>query len=75
MTLLPGIDDYPKKTSHLLAARRRWLRFAQQQNMNFLSNLGDSSATTAAARLPGSNTCSGIRQNTWDSVTCSSLHR
>jgi hypothetical protein len=67
MTLLPGIDDYPKKTEVTsLADAQTMLRFAQQQNMNFLSIWAIQRDNGGCPGSRDSNTCSGIRQNTWD---------
>jgi len=66
MTLLPGIDDYPKKTEvtylHDTAAM---MGFARARGMNFLSIWA---IERDNGRCPGkidSNTCSGIRQSAW----------
>ena len=66
MTLLPGIDDYPKKTEvtylHDTAAM---MAFARARGMNFLSIWA---IERDNGRCPGkidSNTCSGIRQRSW----------
>src|SRR5215475_6965507 len=67
MTLLPGIDDYPKKTeSTSLADTQTMLNFAQQQNMNFLSIWAIQRDNGGCPGSTDSNTCSGIPQNTWD---------
>ena len=66
MTMLPGIDDYPKKTEvtylHDAAAM---MRFATAHRMNFLSIWA---IERDNGRCPGkidSNLCSGIRQSAW----------
>jgi hypothetical protein len=67
MTLLPGIDDYPKKTEVTsLADTQTMLNFAQQQNMNFLSVWAIQRDNGGCPGSTDSNTCSGIVQNTWD---------
>jgi hypothetical protein len=67
ITLLPGIDDYPKKTEVTsLADAQTMLRFAQQQNMNFLSIWAIQRDNGGCPGSRDSNTCSGITQNTWD---------
>jgi hypothetical protein len=67
MTLLPGIDDYPKKTEVTsLADAQTMLNFAQQQNMNFLSIWAIQRDNGGCPGTTDSNTCSGITQNTWD---------
>jgi hypothetical protein len=65
MTMLPGIDDYPKKTevTHLADAQTM-LNLAQANGMNLLSIWA---IQRDNGSCPGSrNTCSGITQNTWD---------
>ena len=67
MTLLPGIDDYPKKTEVTsLADARTMLQFAQANNMNFLSIWAIQRDNGGCPGSTDSNTCSGIAQNTWD---------
>ena len=67
MTLLPGIDDYPKKTEvTYLTDTQTMLTFAQQQNMNFLSIWAIQRDNGGCPGSKDSNTCSGITQNTWD---------
>ena len=65
--MLPGIDDFPKKTEvTFVADAQTMLSFAKNNGMNFLSiwaiqrDNGDCPGTT------DSNTCSGITQNPWD---------
>ena len=67
MTMLPGIDDYPKKTevTHLPDAQTM-LNFAQQENMNFLSIWAIQRDNGGCPGTRDSNTCSGIAQNNWD---------
>jgi hypothetical protein len=67
MTLLPGIDDYPKKTeSTSLADAQTMLNFAQSNNMNFLSIWAIQRDNGGCPGTTDSNTCSGIAQNPWD---------
>ncbi len=67
LTMLPGIDDYPKKTEvTYLADAQTMLSFAQQQNMNFLSIWAIQRDNGGCPGSTDSNTCSGITQNTWD---------
>jgi hypothetical protein len=67
MTLLPGIDDYPKKTEvTYLADAQTMLNFAQQENMNFLSIWAIQRDNGGCPGTTDSNTCSGVTQNTWD---------
>ena len=67
MTLLPGIDDYPKKTevTHL-ADTQAMLNFAQANGMNLLSIWAIQRDNGGCPGTRDSNTCSGITQNTWD---------
>jgi hypothetical protein len=67
MTLLPGIDDYPKKTEVTsLADAQTMLNFAQANNLNFLSIWAIQRDNGGCPGTTDSNTCSGIAQNTWD---------
>jgi len=68
MTLLPGIDDFPKKTevTSLRPDAQKMLTFAQQQGMNFLSIWAIQRDNGGCPGTTDSNTCSGITQNTWD---------
>ena len=67
MTLLPGIDDYPKKTEVTsVGDAQTMLSFAQQQNMNFLSIWAIQRDNGGCPGTRDSNTCSGITQSTWD---------
>ena len=66
MTMLPGIDDYPKKTEvtylHDAAAM---MRFAEARHMNFLSIWALQRDHGGCPGVIDSNTCSGIRQKSW----------
>jgi hypothetical protein len=67
MTLLPGIDDYPKKTEVTsLADAQTMLNFAQANNMNLLSIWAIQRDNGGCPGTRDSNTCSGIAQSTWD---------
>jgi len=67
MTMLPGIDDYPKKTEVTsLADAQAMLKFAQAKKMNFLSIWAIQRDNGGCPGTIDSNTCSGITQNTWD---------
>ena len=67
MTLLPGIDDYPKKTEVTsVADTQTMLNFAQANNMNFLSIWAIQRDNGGCPGSTDSNTCSGVTQNTWD---------
>jgi Glycosyl hydrolases family 18 len=66
-TILPGIDDYPRKTEvTYLTDAQRLLDFA---NANGISTLSIWAIQRDNGGCPGqtdSNSCSGIVQNTWD---------
>jgi len=67
MTMLPGIDDYPKKTEvTYLADAQTTLNFAQANGMNLLSIWAIQRDNGGCPGSRDSNTCSGITQNTWD---------
>ncbi|HEX6508378.1 MAG TPA: chitinase [Chloroflexota bacterium] len=67
MTMLPGIDDYPKKTEVTsLSDAQTMLSFAQTNGMNFLSIWAIQRDNGGCPGTRDSNTCSGITQNTWD---------
>ncbi len=67
MTMLPGIDDYPKKTEvTYLPDAQTMLNFAQANGMNFLSIWAIQRDNGGCPGRRDSNTCSGITQNTWD---------
>ena len=66
-TMLPGIDDYPKKTEvTYLSDAQTMLNFANANNMNFLSIWAIQRDNGGCPGVTDSNTCSGITQNTWD---------
>ncbi len=66
MTMLPGIDDYPKKTEvtylHDAAAM---LRFARAHRMSLLSIWAIQRDHGGCPGVIDSNSCSGIRQKSW----------
>jgi hypothetical protein len=67
MTLLPGIDDYPKKTEVTsLSDAQTMLSFARANGMNLLSIWAIQRDNGGCPGTRDSNTCSGIAQNTWD---------
>ncbi len=67
MTMLPGIDDYPKKTEvTYLPDAQTMLSFAQSNGMNLLSIWAIQRDNGGCPGTRDSNTCSGITQNTWD---------
>jgi hypothetical protein len=67
MTLLPGIDDYPKKTEVTsLSDAQAMLSLAQRNGMNLLSAWAIQRDSGGCPGTRSSNTCSGIAQGTWD---------
>jgi hypothetical protein len=67
MTLLPGIDDFPKKTEVTsLSDAQTMLNLAEQHGMNFLSIWAIQRDNGGCPGTTDSNTCSGITQNDWD---------
>ena len=67
VTLLPGIDDYPKKTEVTSVADAQTVEnFAVAHNMNLLSIWAIQRDNGGCVGSTDSNTCSGIAQNTWD---------
>jgi hypothetical protein len=67
MTLLPGIDDYPKKTEVTsVSDAQTMLNFAQANDMNLLSIWAIQRDNGGCPGTRDSNTCSGVTQNTWD---------
>jgi len=68
--MLPGIDDFPKKTEvTYLPDATAMLNLAQQQKMNFLSIWAIQRDNGGCPGTTDSNTCSGITQNDWDFST------
>jgi hypothetical protein len=66
MTMLPGIDDNPKKTEvTYLGDARAMLRFAQATSMNFLSIWAIQRDNGQCPGAIDSNGCSGIGAATW----------
>jgi hypothetical protein len=66
-TILPGIDDYPKKTEvTYVADAQRLLSFAQANGINTLSIWAIQRDNGGCPSVTDSNSCSGIVQNTWD---------
>jgi hypothetical protein len=67
LTLLPGIDDFPKKTEITsLSDAQTMLSFAKRKGMNFLSIWAIQRDNGGCPGTTDSNTCSGITQHTWD---------
>jgi hypothetical protein len=67
MTMLPGIDDYPKKTEvTYLTDAQPMLNLANANGMNFLSIWAIQRDNGGCPGTRDSNTCSGITQGSWD---------
>jgi Glycosyl hydrolases family 18 len=66
-TILPGIDDYPKKTEvTYLADAQQLLAFAQANGIGTLSIWAIQRDNGGCPGSRDKNDCSGIVQNTWD---------
>ena len=66
-TLLPGIDDYPRKTEiTYLADAQRVLDFARSKGIGLLTIWAIQRDNGGCPGQTDSNTCSGIVQNPWD---------
>jgi glycosyl hydrolase family 18 (putative chitinase) len=66
-TIMPGIDDYPKKTEvTYLADAQQLLTFAQANGIGTLSSWAIQRDNGGCPGARGRNDCSGIVQNTWD---------
>jgi hypothetical protein len=66
-TIMNGLDDYPKKTeSTSLADAQQLLNFATANGMSNLSMWAIQRDNGGCPGNTGSNSCSGIVQNTWD---------
>jgi hypothetical protein len=67
LTLLPGIDDYPKKTEvTYLADAQKVLDFARSHGLSTLSIWAIQRDNGGCPGTTDSNSCSGIVQGTWD---------
>jgi hypothetical protein len=66
-TILPGIDDYPRKTEVTYPADgQKLLDFAKTNGINTLSIWAIQRDNGGCPGTTDSNSCSGITQNTWD---------
>jgi Glycosyl hydrolases family 18 len=66
MTMLPGIDDYPKKTEvTYLGDAAAMMRFARAHEMGFLSIWAIQRDNGGCPGTIDSNSCSGIHQARW----------
>ena len=67
ITLMPGLDDYPKKTEKTtLQHAQTVLDYARANGVNTLSIWAIQRDNGGCPGVTGSNSCSGIVQNTWD---------
>jgi hypothetical protein len=67
LTLLPGIDDYPRKTEiTYLPDAQRMLDFARTNGLSLLSLWAIQRDNGGCPGQTDSNDCSGIVQNPWD---------
>jgi hypothetical protein len=67
ITLMPGLDDYPKKTENTtLAHAQQVANYAQSNGINTLSIWAIQRDNGGCPGVTGSNSCSGITQATWD---------
>jgi hypothetical protein len=67
ITLMPGLDDYPRRTENTsVADAQRVLDFARLKGLNTLSIWAIQRDNGGCPGQTGSNDCSGIVQNTWD---------
>jgi hypothetical protein len=67
ITLMPGLDDYPKKTEKTTVAHaQQVVGYAQANGFNTLSIWAIQRDNGGCPGTTGSNSCSGIAQSTWD---------
>jgi len=66
ITLMPGLDDYPKKTEQTTVAHaQQVLNYAKANGVDTLS-MWAIQRDNGGCPGTGSNSCSGIVQNSWD---------
>jgi hypothetical protein len=66
-TIMPGLDDYPRRTEvTTLADAQRILDFARANGISLLSMWAIQRDNGGCPGNTGANDCSGIVQNTWD---------
>jgi len=66
-TIMPGLDDYPRRTEVTYPAdAQRLLDFARANGIGLLSMWAIQRDNGGCPGNTGSNSCSGIVQNTWD---------
>jgi hypothetical protein len=67
ITIMPGIDDYPKKTEvTTVADAQNLVAFAKTHGVNTLSAWAIQRDNGGCPGNGGANNCSGIAQNPWD---------
>src|SRR3954467_6516035 len=67
ITLMPGLDDYPKKTENTtLAHAQQVVAYANANGVSTLSIWAIQRDNGGCPGVTGSNSCSGIAQGTWD---------
>jgi hypothetical protein len=67
LTIMNGLDDYPKKTENTTLANAQTIKdFAVSKGINTLSMWAIQRDNGGCPGSTGSNNCSGIVQNTWD---------
>jgi hypothetical protein len=67
ITLMPGLDDYPRRTeSTSVVDAQRVYSYAVANGFNTLSIWAIQRDNGGCPGNTGSNDCSGIVQNTWD---------
>lgn len=67
ITLMPGLDDFPKKTEKTtIAHAQQVLDYARANGLSTLSIWAIQRDNGGCPGVTGSNSCSGIVQNTWD---------
>ena len=67
ITLMPGLDDYPKKTENTTVAHAQQVyTYARANGLNTLSIWAVQRDNGGCPGVTGSNSCSGIVQSTWE---------
>jgi hypothetical protein len=66
ITLMPGLDDYPRRTESTSVDAQSVLDFARTNGLNTFSIWAIQRDNGGCPGTTGSNSCSGIVQNTWD---------
>jgi hypothetical protein len=67
ITLMPGLDDYPKKTENTTVAHAQQVySYARANGLSTLSIWAIQRDNGGCPGVTGSNSCSGIVQSSWD---------